>query len=161
MPRAYKQYHFVAEAFAVQKGKVLLVRHRKLNMWLPPGGHMETRGGLFIESPEDCAKREVLEETGVKVQIVGPAYPKRSGRRPPLYVPPEMHIHPIDDEHDHFGFDYFARPLKGQKLVPKGDEEGRWFSKKELKAARNGMLDGTRIPPGVLVAALRAIAAVD
>jgi 8-oxo-dGTP pyrophosphatase MutT (NUDIX family) len=133
----------------------------KLNMWLPPGGHMETKDGLYIESPEACAKREVLEETGVRIEITGFMYPKRSGRRPTLHAPEEMHQHPFNDEHDHLGFDYFARPLKGQKLVPKGDEEGRWFSKKELKSARKGMLDGTRLPPGVLASSLRAIAAVD
>lgn len=31
--------------------------------WAPPGGHLE-----YHENPADCAKREVLEETGLKIK---------------------------------------------------------------------------------------------
>ena len=48
------------------EGKVLLHLHRKLGMWLPPGGHIEKD-----ELPDEAAVREVLEETGVKVELVG------------------------------------------------------------------------------------------
>lgn len=37
------------------------------NSWAPPGGHLE-----FMESPEDCARREVLEETGLIIDILHP-----------------------------------------------------------------------------------------
>jgi len=32
---------FVATAFIADGGKVLLVLHRKLGLWLPVGGHIE------------------------------------------------------------------------------------------------------------------------
>jgi 8-oxo-dGTP pyrophosphatase MutT (NUDIX family) len=35
-------------------------------MWLPPGGHVE-RG----EIPDNAAVREVFEETGLNVELVG------------------------------------------------------------------------------------------
>jgi 8-oxo-dGTP pyrophosphatase MutT (NUDIX family) len=41
---------------------VLLHLHRKLGMWLPPGGHIERD-----ELPDDAAVREVFEETGLRV----------------------------------------------------------------------------------------------
>ena len=58
--------HFTVAVFVVWEGKVLLHRHRKLGMWLPPGGHIERD-----ELPDDAAVREVLEETGVEVELVG------------------------------------------------------------------------------------------
>lgn len=51
------------------RGEVLLrksSRIRQGEMWTFPKGH--TRGG---ETPEQCAIREVLEETGVEARIVG------------------------------------------------------------------------------------------
>ena len=33
--------HFTVAVFVVWEGKVLLHRHRKLGMWLPPGGHID------------------------------------------------------------------------------------------------------------------------
>ena len=42
-------------------GRFLLVRHHD-GRWGPPGGHLD-----FGESIEDCARRETLEETGVRV----------------------------------------------------------------------------------------------
>ena len=32
---------FTVATFVVHEGKVLLLWHRKLGMWLPPGGHIE------------------------------------------------------------------------------------------------------------------------
>ena len=45
----------------VRDGRWLLVRGRN-GMWSTPGGHLD-----FGESPETCAARETLEETGVRV----------------------------------------------------------------------------------------------
>ena len=52
---------FVATGFIADKGQVLLILHRKLGLWLPPGGHIEKD-----ETPEEALHREVLEETGLE-----------------------------------------------------------------------------------------------
>ncbi len=41
-------------------GRTLLHRHKRLGIWLQPGGHLEEG-----EAPADAAVRETLEETGV------------------------------------------------------------------------------------------------
>jgi 8-oxo-dGTP pyrophosphatase MutT (NUDIX family) len=58
--------HFTVAVFVVRDGRVLLHWHRKLGMWLPPGGHIERN-----ELPDEAAAREVLEETGVEVELAG------------------------------------------------------------------------------------------
>lgn len=50
----------------VQGDNLLLVRHKKQEKtyWLLPGGGLE-----YGETITDCAKREVMEETGISVEI--------------------------------------------------------------------------------------------
>ena len=57
---------FTVAVFVVHRERVLLHLHEKLNRWLPPGGHIEPN-----ELPDEAAKREVFEETGVAAALVG------------------------------------------------------------------------------------------
>ncbi|HIE41386.1 MAG TPA: NUDIX domain-containing protein [Candidatus Aenigmarchaeota archaeon] len=58
--------HFTASALIINKAKkVLLVNHRKLGVWLYPGGHVE-----WNETPDETVVREVKEETGLDVKII-------------------------------------------------------------------------------------------
>ena len=47
--------------YAIYKGKIVMVKHKKRNTWEIPGGHIE-KG----ETPEEAAKRELYEETGAE-----------------------------------------------------------------------------------------------
>jgi 8-oxo-dGTP pyrophosphatase MutT (NUDIX family) len=58
----------VASMYVVRSAQVLLVRHRVLDRWLAPGGHL-----LEGEAPHECAVREVAEETGVSADVVSQA----------------------------------------------------------------------------------------
>ena len=57
--------HFTATGFVVDKKSILLHWHKKLSMWLPPGGHIEPG-----EDPQQAIIREVLEETGLSVKVL-------------------------------------------------------------------------------------------
>jgi ADP-ribose pyrophosphatase YjhB (NUDIX family) len=58
--------HFTASALIInKKGEVLLVNHKKLGVWLHPGGHVE-----WNETPDETVVREVKEETGLNVKII-------------------------------------------------------------------------------------------
>lgn len=55
--------HFTASAFVLSPDQtcLLLIFHKKLQMWLQPGGHIEPLDGNLVEA----ARREVREETGL------------------------------------------------------------------------------------------------
>jgi hypothetical protein len=53
MPHIHEKIDFTVAIFVVHDGKVLIIHHRKLDKWLPLGGHIE-----LDEEPEQAALRE-------------------------------------------------------------------------------------------------------
>ena len=102
--------HFTVAVFVVWEGKVLLHRHRKLGMWLPPGGHIEEN-----ELPDEAAVREVLEETGLGVRLVGE---RREDVADPvqLHRPAGVQLENIGPGHQHIDLIYFARPSGSTRI---------------------------------------------
>lgn len=60
--------HFTATALVIdeEQHRALLLWHKRLKRWMPPGGHMEPN-----ETPDETALREAKEETGLDVDILG------------------------------------------------------------------------------------------
>lgn len=86
---------------------MLLHKHKKLGRWFPPGGHIEPN-----ELPDEAAVREVLEESGVRVALLGErALPVREPRQ--LIRPRGVQLETIAPGHEHIDLIYFARPLPG------------------------------------------------
>jgi ADP-ribose pyrophosphatase YjhB (NUDIX family) len=114
--------HFTVAVFVVWEGKVLLHFHRKLGMWLPPGGHIERD-----ELPDDAAVREVFEETGVEVELVGE---RREDVDDPLQLhrPAGVQLENIGPDHQHIDLIYFAKPAGSTEIREEfaGDEVG-WY----------------------------------
>lgn len=75
--------HFCASAFVINPNnkKVLLVKHAKFNKWIQPGGHIEDN-----EIPEEAAVREVYEETGQKITLLGEHFPREDDLIRPLGI---------------------------------------------------------------------------
>jgi len=63
---------FTATGLVFNKsGQILMVKNKKQNKWVPPGGHVDEN-----ELPCIAVAREIMEETGVKAQVLSSA-PKR------------------------------------------------------------------------------------
>ena len=59
--------HVTGSAIVIGPRGVLLLKHKRLGIWLQPGGHIDPG-----ESPWDAALREAKEETGLPVRFAGP-----------------------------------------------------------------------------------------
>lgn len=97
---------FAATVFVAWRGSILLHRHPKLGMWLPPGGHVEPD-----EIPDDAAVREVLEEAGVAIELVGDrALPIDAPRQ--LVRPRGVQLERIAADHEHIDLIYWGVPVE-------------------------------------------------
>ena len=95
---------------------------------MPPGGHIEAN-----ELPDDAAVREVLEETGVRCELVGERALARDYPRQ-LVRPEGIQLEDIAPGHQHVDLVYFARALSSE-IVPcdECDRPG-WYVLDELEA---------------------------
>lgn len=100
--------HFTVAVFVVHEGHVLLHPHPKVGLWLPPGGHIEPH-----ELPDDAALRESLEETGLRVRLVGsPGIGYDAPGSPRQLLRPEgVQVEDISPGHQHIDLIYFAVPV--------------------------------------------------
>jgi len=121
---------FTVATFVVYQGRVLLLWHRKLGMWLPPGGHIEPN-----ELPDEAAVREVREETGITVVLTSPpSLPPIPGPRQ-LARPEGVQLERIGPDHEHIDLIYFARPADPTAVSPVANHEVEhvgWFGPAEL-----------------------------
>ena len=63
---SHKVNHFTATGVVFNvKDEILMIRHKKLGVWLPPGGHINEN-----ELPCEAVLREIYEETGVKAAVI-------------------------------------------------------------------------------------------
>src|ERR1051325_5922589 len=135
VPHIHEKIDFTVAIFVVQQGKVLLVHHRKLNKWLPLGGHIE-----LDEDPEQAALREAREERGFEVELVGERPPTTEAGTRALIAPRFLDIHRITDTHEHIGMIYWARPKSGAlELAAAEHHHIRWCGKEELATSEPRM----------------------
>jgi len=134
--------HFTATAFVTDdENRALLMWHHKLNRWMPMGGHIDEN-----ELPEDAAKRECKEETGLDIEILGEdttdLFKGENAEGCMLKKPfamlleniPEHGSHPA---HQHMDFLFRAKminPSQQTNLDEKEGKELKWFTRKEIEA---------------------------
>lgn len=128
MPHIHELIDFTVAIFVVQDRKILLILHRKLNKWLPLGGHIE-----LDEDPEIAALREAREESGFEVELIGERPPTTEPGTRALIAPRFLDIHKITDTHEHIGMIYWARPKSGaMALAQEEHHDIGWFTSEDL-----------------------------
>lgn len=104
------------------KGKILLVRHRKerggywQGKWICPGGELE-----FGEEIEGGIKREIKEETNLEIELVTPLIP--FDRIVKINEETSLHVIYID---------YIARLLGGELKTGSDIGESLWIEKENI-----------------------------
>jgi 8-oxo-dGTP pyrophosphatase MutT (NUDIX family) len=122
--------HFVATGYVVHEGRTLLLLHKKLGLWLPPGGHIDEG-----ELPEEAALREIREETGLEVELVSPRRepdPSAPGVRY-LHLPSHVQLEDIPNHPQHIDLIYFTRAKTDKAHFSPDESRGmRWYTSEEL-----------------------------
>lgn len=127
--------HFTVAVFVIHQRRVLLLFHPRLGRWLPPGGHVEPN-----ELPDQAAAREVDEETGVRVELVG-GRGVAVDRPRQLVLPAGIQLEDIEPGHQHIDLVYFARPVPGGELISPecaAAVRAAWFGPDDLGALEAG-----------------------
>lgn len=118
---------FCASIFVInpETKKLLLVKHREFKKWVQPGGHLE-----YNETPEETAVREVYEETGIKVKLLGERFPREDDFIRPLGIQCNR-----KDGYMQIDVLYFGVPIGNTEPVVDDPETiaARWFSREELE----------------------------
>lgn len=105
--------HVTGSAIVIGARGVVLHRHRKLGLWLQPGGHVDPG-----ETPWEAALREGQEETGLHV-----AHPQAG----PRLV--HVDVHPGPHDHTHLDLRYLLLAADDDPSPgPEESQDVRWFS---------------------------------
>lgn len=113
------EHHVTASAFVISARGVILHRHKRLGIWVQPGGHIDPG-----ETPEEAALRETREETGLSVRHLepvtlfhvdvhpGPRAHTHYDLRYVLVAPPQDPRPPKDESQEVYWFDYDEAVLR-------------------------------------------------
>ncbi len=132
--------HVTGSAIVVGPRGVLLHRHKRLGMWLQPGGHLEPG-----EAPWEAAWREAQEETGLRLRW--PPLPDVAVA--PAAAPALVHVdvHDGGRGHTHLDLRYLLIGSDADPAPPPGESpEARWCGWDEAA----GMADEALAPALVI-----------
>lgn len=104
--------HVTASAIVVSddRRRVVLHRHKRLGLWLQPGGHIDEG-----ETPWAGALREATEETGLPVSLVDESLV-------------HVDVHPGPRGHRHFDLRYLVSSPQVPPAPPEGESQDvQWF----------------------------------
>ncbi|MEO5899076.1 MAG: bifunctional NUDIX hydrolase family protein/GNAT family N-acetyltransferase [Ilumatobacteraceae bacterium] len=126
--------HVTASAIVVGPRGVVLHRHKRLGLWLQPGGHIDPG-----EAPWDAARREAEEETGLPVSFAeSPQFPHDGS---PQLVHVDVHAGPR--KHRHLDLRYVLTSPHVAPAPPAGESQDvEWFQWHRAVAIAEPGLEG-------------------
>lgn len=135
MAHIHEKIDYTVNAFIIYDDKVLFVMHKKLQMWLPPGGHIE-----LDEDPEEALYREIEEESGIVRSHLTIIHPNdspfneiNSKEYKSLPSPHYLDIHTITLAHQHIGMNYvFTSDTQHVQIDPNESDDHRWMSVEDI-----------------------------
>lgn len=123
----------VAGCIIIKDGKTLMLKHKKIGAWLPPGGHVEPE-----EFPYEAAIRETKEETGIDVELIGEdavnhrdadAYTLPN----PFAIVYERVPYKTQPMHIHFDMVYVGKAVGGSMANNEESTDMQWFGIEDVK----------------------------
>jgi len=109
--------HVTGSAIVVGPRGVVLLKHKRLGLWLQPGGHVDTD-----ETPWAGALRKASEETGLDVQFAGSLAVDET----PALV--HVDVHDGGRGHTHLDMRYLVDGGVAEPAPPAGEsQEVAWF----------------------------------
>jgi len=131
---AHNNYYLdlCVDTYVVCGDRVLIRMHEKYHNWGSVGGHIDAG-----QDANEAAIREVWEEAGLKVHLVGPTGWIKMDTETNLDLVPPLFVnrHTIKGDHDHSAF-VFAAVSDSMEINPQADEdqeaECRWVTQTEL-----------------------------
>ncbi|MFC7134568.1 MULTISPECIES: NUDIX hydrolase [Salinibaculum] len=128
--------HFVATVYVVHDGATALHHHDKLDMWLPPGGHIDRD-----EVPHRAAVREVREELGLDPDLVAPEEAIESATvqsipQPQHFLLEDINVCDGEVGHQHIDFVFYGA-VDSRDITPSAGEQPaedwEWFTPADLE----------------------------
>ena len=103
--------------------ELLMIYNKKLGKWLQPGGHLEGD-----ETPRQTAQREVKEETGIEVVLIGNKF---QNKVQPFAVENYLtRIGPMLDIQ-------FVGIPRSKEIINREDNNARWISFEKIMSAKD------------------------
>ncbi len=133
--------HFTATGIVIDdQNRALLIRHKKLGVWLPPGGHVEPN-----ETPDVAVLREIWEESGVLATLLPNGEDHAAGDEwaEVLHAPFAVLLEDIGQRGVHFHIDLvYLCAARGQEGAsnPEENTDLRWMTLREVEALDDGAI---------------------
>jgi 8-oxo-dGTP pyrophosphatase MutT (NUDIX family) len=138
----FRPGHLTASAFVISPARdaLLLIFHRKLGIWIQPGGHVEPADPTL----EQAARREVAEEVGVDL----------ADRAPASIFDVDVHTIPArktEPEHEHFDVRFCFQAKSLAFAASSEVVEARWveLARIDQVTADESVLRAARKLPGL------------